>query len=167
MSELFARPLKPYAEGFYFDSAESYQRQVKEVHDRSGNRVEKFDILFIKGERIDEILLYALDIQPGTIGLYFDAVDNWSDDEKIRVIAAVEECGCTFGPDSRPGDFNIDLYKVDSLQDLARHVADNARFNKVLKNIRDYLDMEAIIRDLGPDYADMYIAGHYYIYRCG
>lgn len=167
MTTLRACPHKRYSEGFFFDSVESYEKQAKEFYDTSGNRVEAFEIVFIDGQRIDELLFDVLDVHPGNIGIYFGAVDNWSNDEKRRVIVAVMECGCTFGPDSSPGDFSIDLYKADSLQDLSRHVADDARFREILGNFRDYLDMEAIIRDLGADYADMYIAGDYYIYRCG
>lgn len=167
MSELFAQPYNPGIAGFYFRSVESFQQQAAGLTDIFGQPVEEFEIQFIDGEEIDAALFKALRVHPGTLDVYFEAVHTWHDDDKIKIIIAVGECGCTFRPDSNPDDFDILIYEMDSLQELAWHYVDDGLFGDIPENIRCYLDMDAIARDLGVDYTEINIAGRNYIYRCG
>ncbi len=55
---------------------------------------------------------------------------------------------------------------MDSLQDLAESFIEEGLFGDIPDNIRPYLDMDAIARDLGIDYTETSIAGQHYVYRC-
>lgn len=167
MSELFAQPYNIDATGFYFDSVESYQRQAGALRDRFNQPVEEFEIQFIDGEEIDAALFDALSVTQANLERYFEAVDTWEDYEKLRVVIAVGECCCDFGPDSKPDDFDVDIYEMDSLEELARHYVEEGLFGDIPENIRNYLDMEAIAYDLSMDHGETDIAGRHYIYRCG
>lgn len=167
MSELFAQPYNIDAAGFSFDNLESYERQVEGLRDKFGQPVEEFEIQFIDGESIDAALFEALGVTQAGIEQYFEAVDNWGKHEKVNVIIACGECGYTFGPDSSPDDFDVTVYEMDSLKDLAEDFVNEGLFGEIPENIRGYLDMQAIARDLGMDYSEITIAGRHYIYRCG
>lgn len=166
MTKLFAQPYNNGAQGFYFNSAESYERQAEGRKDAHGQEVEEFEIQFIEGEWIDEELFNALSITQARIEQYFDAVEEWSDDGKIRVMIAVGECGAIFGPDSRPDDYDVTLYEMDSLKDLAKQFVEDGHYGEIPEQLRPYLDMNAIARDLSMSYSETRIAGRNYVYWC-
>ena len=64
-----------------------------------------------------------------------------------------------------PDSFDIDLYQVDSLHDLAVQFVDEGLFGEIPKAIENYLDYDAIARDLGMDYGAITIGGTRYAYR--
>ena len=98
MTRLFAQPYDISATGFYFDTSEEYEIQ------------------FIDGEEIDCALFKALGVHQGNFGQYLDACDEWSEDDKRKVIIAVGEAGYRFdlGNDN-PDSLDVDLYELDSL----------------------------------------------------
>lgn len=167
MTTLFAQPYNPEAEGFYFNSVESYERQAEGLTDSFNQPVEEFEIQLIDGEEIDAALFDALNVTQTSLEQYFEAVDNWKEYEKVNVIIAVGECGCTFEHDSSPDDFDVDVYEMDSLKELAEEFVQEGLFGDIPENIRHYLDMDAIADDLSMDYGETDIAGRHYIYRCG
>ena len=120
MTTLHAQPYDLAASGFYFDSAESYAAQAATLRNDYGQRVEEFEIQFIDGETLDAQLFAALSVNQANLGAFFEAVAAWDDDQKIKTIIAVGELGYRFdlGRDD-PDRFDIDLYQVDSLRDLA------------------------------------------------
>jgi len=65
-----------------------------------------------------------------------------------------------------PDGYDIDIYELDSLRDLAEHFIEEGLFGNISGNIRYYLDLDAIARDLGMDYSEATIAGKNYIFRC-
>lgn len=84
------------------------------------------------------------------------------------MIIAVGECSYSFDFESTdPNNFDIDLYEIDSLKDLAYEFIDEGLFGDIPENIQCYLDYDAIARDLGVDYSEINIDGTNYIYRCG
>lgn len=166
MTQLHAQPYNIDASGFYFDSLDSYQSQAKGLWDSFGQAVEEFEIQFIDGEDIDLALFEALHIHQGSIGVFFEAVEDWDEDDKTRVIIAIGECGYSFDPGSRPDEFDLDIYELDSLKELAEQFVDDGLFGDIPDTIRAYLDMDAIARDLGMDYTEATIAGRRLIYRC-
>ena len=109
----------------------------------------------------------ALGVHQGNFPSYLEAAEEWSEDEKIKVIIAVGEAGYKFnlGEDT-PDQFDIDLYELDSLKDLAEQFVEEGLFGEIPTNIQNYLDYDAIARDLGMDYSEITIDGTNYIYRC-
>lgn len=168
MTTLYAQPHDISATGFYFVSAEDYGLKADTLRNSYGDPVEEFEIQFIDGDGMDVALFNALGVHQGNFSAYLDAVDEWSDDEKIRAIIAVGEVGHRFdlGRDD-PSRLEIDLYECDSLRDLAMQFVEEGLFGEIPTSIQHYLDYDAIARDLGMDYSETTIDGTRYIYRCG
>jgi len=168
MTTLFAQPYDITATGFYFESAEDYAAKAAKARNAFGEPVEEFEIQFIDGEALDVALFNALGVHQGDIPAYFEAVDKWSEDEKIKVIIVVGEGGCRFelGRDD-PGRLDVDLYECNSLRDLAMQFVDEGLFGEIPAAIASYLDYDAIARDLSADYSETVIDGGRYVYRLG
>jgi antirestriction protein len=167
MTTLYAQPYDLAASGFYFDSEKAYASQASRLRNAYGQPVEEFEIQFIDGEGLDGKLFDALHVSQATIGSYFEAAEEWDDDQKLKVIIAVGEAGYSFalGNDD-PDKFDIDLYEIDSLRDLAVQFIDEGLFGEIPKAIENYLDYDAIARDLAMDYGTVTIDGTHYAYRC-
>jgi hypothetical protein len=166
MTTLYAQPYDISACGFYFDSAEAFAEQAASLRNHYGGPVEEFEIQFIDGEGIDCHLFNALEVHQGNFGAYLDEVIDWGDDDKVKVIIAVGEAGYRFefGKDE-PGRFDIDLYECDTLRDLAEQFVDEGLFGEIPASIQNYIDYDAIARDLSADYGCATIGGVNYIYR--
>jgi hypothetical protein len=166
MTTLYAQPYDLAANGFYFDSAEAYAKEASRLRNAYGQPVEEFEIQFIDGEAIDAELFEALRLSQVNFSGYFDAVADWRDDQKVRTIIAVGEVGISFTlGDDDPDAFDIDLYEIDTLRDLAIQFVDEGLFGEIPKAIENYLDYDAIARDLSMDYGTTTIAGTRYAYR--
>ena len=100
-TKLFAQPYDISANGFYFDSAEEYQEKSSKLKNHYGAPVEEFEIQFIDGEGIDCELFNTLSICQVNISKFFEIVDTWERDEKIRVIISVRQVGYTFDLENR------------------------------------------------------------------
>lgn len=167
MSKLYAQPYDINASGFYFETVEEYNTQASKLRNSYGQPVEEFELQFIDGEGIDAALFKALSIHQGNFPAYLEAVEGWSEGDKIKVIIAVGEARYKFnlGEDA-PDQFDIDLYELDSLKDLAEQFVEEGIFGEIPANIQNYLDYDAIARDLGMEYSEIRIDGTNYVYRC-
>lgn len=167
MTKLFAQPYDISAYGFYFETAVEYEEKAGKLLNSYGQTVEEFEIQFIDGEGIDSELFRALGVHQGNFSAYLEAMDGWSEEEKIKVIIAVGEIGYKFdiGNDA-PDQFDIDLYELDNLKDLAEQFVEEGLYGEIPKALQYYIDYEAIARDLGMDYSEIRINGANYIYRC-
>ena len=167
MTQLYAQPYGITANGFFFETAAEYEEKAKKLLNSYGQPVEEFELQFIDGDGIDAYLFKALNVHQGNFQAYFEAVEDWSEDDKIKVIIAVGEAGYKFdlGTDA-PDQFDIDLYELDSLKDLADQFVEDGLFGEIPKSLQNYIDYEAIARDLGMDYSEIRIDGTNYIYRC-
>jgi len=167
MTKLFAQPYDISANGFFFETADEYQAQAAKLRNSSGLPVEEFEIQFIDGENIDAALFEALSVHQGDIAGFLKAVDSWSKDAKIKAIIAVGQSGYNFdlGTDN-PNKFDVDLYELDSMRDLAVQFVEEGLFGNIPDRIQNYLDYDAIARDLSMDYSEIKIDGTNYIYRC-
>ncbi|MEL6479336.1 MAG: hypothetical protein AAFR17_18565 [Pseudomonadota bacterium] len=54
---------------------------------------------------------------------------------------------------------------MESLRELAEHFVDEELFGEIPEHLASYLDLDAIARDLGVDYAETEITGTRLIYR--
>jgi len=166
MTRLFAQPYDISANGFYFETVEEYNQKASKLRNSYGQLVEEFELQFIDGESIDADLFKALSVHQGNFQGYLKAVEEWSEDDKIKVIIVVGEAGYTFdlGKDA-PDQFDIDLYELDRLKDLAEQFVEEGLYGEIPKALQYYIDYEAIARDLGMDYSEIRINGTNYIYR--
>lgn len=164
--QLHAQPYDISATGFYFNSAEEFEEKSKNLLNDYGDPVDEFEIQFIDGETLDCDLFKALGVHQGDFNHYFSACEGWDDDQKIKIIIAVGEAGYKFDPATdSPDEFDIDLCEMDSLKDLAEQFLEEGLFGEIPENIRFYLDIDAIARDLGMDYSEIRIDSINYIYR--
>lgn len=167
MTELFAQPYDINATGFYFRTEAEYAEKAAKNFNPYGGLVEEYELQFIDGESIDSNLFHALGVNQCNFAAYLEACDDWDDDQKRKVIIAVGECGYSFDLTSGdPDDFDVDLYEIDSLRELAEQFVDEGLFGDIPEPIRNYLDYDAIARDLGMDYTETTIAGTRLVYRC-
>ena len=168
MTELFAQPYDITAQGFYFKTAEEYQEKSAKARNASGFPVEEYEIQFIDGESIDAALFEALGVHQGNFPQFLDACDTWDDHQKRKTIIAVGEYGYTFDlKTGDPEDFEVDIYEVDSLRELAEQFVDDGLFGDIPERLQNYLDYDAIARDLSMDYSETTIDGTRLVYRCG
>ncbi len=162
-----AQPHDPSAMGFYFKTYAEYRKGVTECRNSHGAPVEEFEIQFIDGDDLDAALFNAMGIHQGNITLFMEKTDTWDDNEKIRLIIGVGECGYAFDMEQDdPNDLDIDLYPDMTLIELAQLFVDEGLFGDIPERLASYLDYEAIARDLAFDYAETTIAGSRFIYRC-
>lgn len=168
MTTLFAQPYDTSAIGFYFETKEEYDQHAEDNCNPMGHPVEEYELQFIDGEDIDRELFEALRLDQANIGEYLDACDDWSEDDKRKVIIAVGECGCRFDlRDNTPADLDVNIYEIESLTELAQQFVDDGLFGDIPDTIINYLDYDAIARDLGCDYTETRVAGTPLVYRCG
>lgn len=165
---LYAQPYDIEAEGFHFESAEDYARKAAGLLGRHGQPVEEFGIQFIDGEEIDAALAEAFGLHQGAVAAFFEKLEDWDDDQKLRAVIAVGECGYSFSlATCDPDDIDLDLYEVESLRELAEQFVDEGLFGEIPERLRFYIDHDAVARDLGLDYSETVIAGRHLVYRCG
>jgi len=164
MTTLFAQPYDITANGFYFDSLDEY---TTKSFNQNGPEIEEYEIQFIDGAGIDCKLFETLNINQCNIEAYFNAVDNWDEDQKIKAIIAIGEVGYKFnlGTDN-PDNFEVDLYQVASMRDLAEQFVDEGLYGTIPESLQFYIDYSAMARDLAMDYSEIKIDGTNYIYRC-
>lgn len=165
--ELYAQPYDISATGFYFRDAEDYACKAGALRNDYGQPVEEFEIQFIDGDDIDCALGKAWDLNQANFAAYIQATDEWDEDQKLRFMIAVGECGYDFKPDAcDPDDFDVDLYEVDSLKELAEQFVDDGLYGDFPDLPYCYVNYEAIARDLSVDFAMIKIAGRRYAYAC-
>jgi hypothetical protein len=164
---LFAQPYDISATGFHFASVEGFQKQSARVRNSFGLPVEEYEIEFIDGDELNAELFKAVSVHQGDIGAFFNAVKRWDIDQKRKVIIAVGDSGYTFDlKTGDPDEFDVDLYEINSLRELAEHFVDEGLFGPIPESIKYHLDYDSIARDLNCDYSEITIAGIRLVYRC-
>lgn len=149
MTTLFAQPYDISSSGFYFDTAPEYSAKAAKLKNDYGQAVEEFEIQFIDGDGLDAKLFEALGVNQANHEAFFEAVTDWSDEDKIKVIIAVGEAGYKFTlGDDVPNQFEVDLYQSDSLADLAEQFVEEGLYGEIPGPLRNYIDYDAIARDL-------------------
>lgn len=167
MTTFHAQPYDISATGFYFEDSETYKAKIHSIVNDYGDEVEEFEIQFIDGSDLDCELVKAIEVNQANALNIIEALNDWDDDQKLNVIIAVGECGYSFDFETNsPDDFEIDIYPNMDMRDLAQSFVDDGFFGDIPANIINYLDMDAIARDLSCDYSETTIAGERYVYRC-
>ena len=167
MIKLYAQPFDCTATGFFFSSGADYREKAANNRKSCGQLVEEYEIQFIDGEAIDAALADALGLSQANHERFFEIVEDWSSDQKLRFILAVGEAFHAFDIYSDdPDDLDIDIYFLSSLRELAEEFVDEGLFGDIPDRIALYLDYDAIARDLSADYTETQVAGVPLIYRC-
>ncbi len=165
---LYAQPYDQEAGGFYFENLETYKANAVNLKNSYGQKVEEFEIQFIEGSDLYCDFAKAFGVNQTNLTHFYDAIEDWCDDEKTRFIIAVGECGYSFDySKDHPSDFEIDLYEAENIRDFAETYAGDWLLCDVPENIKCYIDYEALARDLEADYCETTIAGDNFVYRCG
>lgn len=166
MTTFYAQPYDISATGFYFENKEIFENKITSIRNDYGDLVEEFEIQFIDGELIDVQVCEALGLYQSNIVKVMELLEEWDKDQKLNVIVAVGECSYSFDVETDDSDgFDIDLYEVDSMKELAEQFVDDGLFGEIPISIQYYIDYEAIARDLACDYSEATIDGQRYIYR--
>ena len=167
MAMFFAQPYDISASGFYFEDEQSYSEKITSTVNDFGQTVEEFEIQFIDGDGIDCALARAWGINQVNILRFMEVIDEWDEDEKIRFILAVGECGYDFEHDKvDPNAYDLDIYETESLKELAEQFVDEGLYGPIPDSLTFYIDYEAIARDLAVDFTETNIAGRRLIYAC-
>ena len=167
MTQLFAQPYDVSATGFYFETAEDYADKVSTVRNDCGGPVEEFEIQFIDGEDLDAALAKTWGLNQANFSPFLDAADEWSDVHKTRYIIAVGECGyCHEQVADDPDQIDMTVYELSSMKELAEQFVDEGLFGEIPQALQNYIDHEAIARDLSDDYSETEIGGTRLIFHC-
>jgi len=164
----YAQPYDISAEGFYFRTVEEYDKHAATLKNDYGDPVEEFELQFIDGEQIDCEFAKAFEVNQANFGKFFELVDEWDDHEKTRFVIAIGECGYSFDPEADDiNQLEVDIYEEDTMRDLAIQFVDEGLFGDIPQSLENYIDYDAIARDLAVDYSETEIAGQRLIYRYG
>jgi len=113
MNSYYAQPYDMAAVGFGFEDAEDYADKVKACRNAYGHPVEEFELQYVGDDALEARLFEALGVHQGTIGAYLDALPDWEDGERVKLIIAVGEVGYPFTiGDDTADDVEVDLYPV-------------------------------------------------------
>ena len=167
MTKFHAQPYDISAAGFYFESTEDFNAKVSKAVNDYGDPVEEFEIQFVDGNDIDCALAEAWGVNQANIGVFFDVVDDWNDEQKMHYIIAVGECGYSHEQVAgNPQCVDIQLYQVESLKELAEQFVDEGLFGEIPERLQFYIDYDLIARDLAVDYSEITIAEERFAYAC-
>jgi len=162
---LYAQPYDMSAKGFCFTSVAEFKAKSQNLKNTHGNIVEEFEIQFIDGPAIDAALSEAVGLNQMNLNSYFKAVEAWNDHDKRVVIIACGDFGYSFDENTLPDDFEIDVYYLRYLGELAEEFVAEGLYGEIPPQLEFYINYEAIGRDLAMDYTEAEIAGEYLIYR--
>lgn len=167
MTQLYAQPYDTSAAGFYFSRASEYTMSAISNRNESGQTVEEYEIQFIDGEDIDCALATAWELNQANFTAFLEAAEDWDEDDKTRYIIAVGECGYSHEQVADdPSQIDMTLYEQSSMKELAEQFVDEGLFGEIPEQLRNYIDYEAIARDLSMDYSEISIAGTHFIFQC-
>jgi antirestriction protein len=164
---LFAQPYDISAQGFYFETLDDCQAKAHALRNAHGDPVEEYELQFIDGEQIDCELAKAIGLNQANLAQYLGAIKTWDDHQKTAVIIAVGEGGYDFEPDCDPDSFDVSIYHVWNFTELAEQFVEEGLFGSIGDLPHQYIDFEAIGRDLAVDYCETRVAGETLIYRLG
>lgn len=141
MTDLYANPYAYGAQGFFFDSAESFEKQIKSAS------WEECSIEYIDGD--NPKLFAAAGIHQGNVHRWFEDLDHLSDedDEGIAIRYLLDDVGYDLDQALERAN-DVQLYRGTSADYAAELLADCYEINKLPSVIRYHIDYEGIARDM-------------------
>ena len=142
MATFYANPYDISYSGFYFDSAEDYEKKAK------AHPAEEFEIDFIDGstaeaELAEELRLYGYPVSQGNLDVWFDQIEFLSEYEMAQVAVQADRAG--------PADDLDDIISAASDVDLREASLGDLAYEYVQEGIIDierYFDETAFGRDI-------------------
>ena len=171
MTQLYAQPYNIDANGFYFEDAEEFKKKSHNLCDSFGQPAEEFEIQWIEGEVIDQQLFKALNISQSNIELFLEKIEEWTDEDKEKVLIKCELYPTLNVKDVDPDDIDIIYYKVSSMKDLAEQFVDEGYYGDLSTMpdaLKNYIDYDSIANDLrcSGEYGEIDINNEHIIYSC-
>lgn len=159
---LYAKPISDTAKGFHFSKLSEFIFASTTCRNKAGELVKKFAIEFVEGSEIDRLLAKLWPLKSTTLKTYLDAVETWSEDDKVKYIIAVGELGYERAEyvDGRDA-IDIELFKFATMKRFAEHMMKNGIYATFPK---DKVKLETVIEELEADYSEINIGGVNYIF---
>lgn len=165
--QLHAQPYNLDASGFYYESYEEYLEKSKGHVDRFGQPVEEYEIQFIDGSDSECEFCKAIGIHQGNQEQVFEFLEEYEDNEHAMIMALVQlsyyKDGFEFDQD--PEQLDISIYYCDSMKELAEEFAAEGLFGEIPGHLKNYIDFDAMARDLSYDYTEDRVIGNNIIWR--
>lgn len=163
--QFFAQPYNIDASrhGFYFDSADEYAEKVEAASKAFGRPIEEFEIQIIDGDDLEIAVAKAMGVNQCNIAQFYELMDDYDEHELLAYAIAVGEGGYDNSVD--PSDLDVSVYEGMSMKELAEQFVEEGIFGDIPDSIANYIDYDAIARDLRFDYSEAHIAGKDIIYR--
>lgn len=163
---LYAQPYDISATGFYFDIVEQYRAKAAKAVNDYGQKVEEFEIQLIDGDELDAALAKAWELNQVNFAKFLTVVEEWEDHSKIRCIIAMEN-GFDFDVETDDIDsLEVEIFGAESIRELAEQFVDDGLFGEIPESLQNYIDYDAIARDLAVDYSETMIVGEKFVYAC-
>jgi len=169
MLNLYANPYDTSATGFYFDDLESWEKQYSAAEEAG---VEEFEIDFIDGSDNEQALFEALDICQPTIGEFFDAVNQYGDDDDFcaKMACLADNGGYMINDLAELEDAaeSVDYYAMpaySTYSDFATEIADERM--DIPDHIAPYFDYNAYGMELEINYNHVDYNGERLFYTIG
>ncbi|GAA6210955.1 hypothetical protein NBRC116602_06950 [Hyphomicrobiales bacterium 4NK60-0047b] len=168
MIRLYAIPYDMTAGGFYFNSLSEFVMNNANNKNDQGYAIEEYEIQFLDGDLIDAKLAKAWGLNQANFASFLEKAEQWEESDKISYIIAVGECGYSHNQVvDAPEDIDITLYEIQFMRELAEQFVDDGLFGEIPTALVNYIDYQAIARDLEMEYSTINIAGKWFIYHCG
>ena len=139
-----AQPYSLDARGFYFTDMDDYQAKYDANRNRFGLHVEEYEIQFIDGDSEDAQLFEAVGIDQGSIGKFFELIDEMDDYQKPGLYFLLD-----MGYDLDDALDKIDdvMIQEGSLEEAAETLFDEIYLEQIPANLQSYIDYSAFARD--------------------
>ena len=159
MTKLHAQPYDLATSGFYFETPEEYDTKAKAMRNDYGDPVEEFEIQFIDGDEIDCALANAIGLNQANFRDFLEIVETWAEGTKEWTVIAVGECGYEFDPDRCPSTYKVDIFAAETMRELAEQFVDEGVYGDIPEQLQNYIDYDAIARDLAMSCFEVTVAG--------
>lgn len=153
MAELYANPYDTSAKGFYFSTEKQFDKKSSSLKNKYGDPVEEFEIEFIDGDDVEQMLFKAMGVHQGNVDEYFNAVDELDEDAVTKLSILTDDVGYSF-EDAIGRIDDLTVYgEFDSDEDFAMEYVDKiGSIGDALGDTAEsYFDFDAFGRDLRID----------------
>lgn len=149
MLTLYANPYDTSAEGFYFKSLEEYEKKADKLRNKYGDPVEEFEIDFIDGNDTEQMVFKAMGVAQHNIDDYFEVVDEFDDDDIVKITILMEDMGYDFDDAVDKKDDLIVYGEFDDDEEFAMEFVDQyGGLSELGDTLQTYFDYDAFGRDI-------------------
>lgn len=153
--------------GFTFSNLDGFRDGLRFLTAKGWTRQPCLGIVLTDGDLLDCELADCFELDQTNIEAFLNALENWGDEEKAKVIIAMTDNIVDFRIDrDTPDSTRIAFAEYDNFQDLAEdHVEQGLIPGLSTETAPTHIDWDAVIRDLSQNYFEATIAGRCVIYR--